>query len=302
MGWFSKKKEAAPSVRAAPGPDFAALAAATATDPKATEALWRAVYQLEHWHFVARGSMPDPRPHAVDLDGKGFLAGFTDAESAHRWAVSQKACMDDGSFAVLSMPTGSAAVYAARYIQSGLFGLVFNLDRNGFFAPLTNLLPMHLWELGRLPGGVSPAVLASAFDFDRAVRAVRAAPDKARTTNLIRAIFELDRWVLLSTIDNPKTPCPWTMGEEMCLVVFTDLLQGERMLKVAEKAGLPSPPQLMEAAPAAVIDMLERLPAVGVKQVVFNPCGEIFAMPVEKVIAALRPASGSAPMAGTGPA
>ncbi|MCC6678953.1 MAG: hypothetical protein IT436_17650 [Phycisphaerales bacterium] len=302
MGWFSKKKEAASPVQAAPGPDFAALAAAAAADAKAMGALWRAVYQLEQWHFVARGSMPEPRPHAVDLDGKGFLAAFTDGASAHRWAVSQKACMDDGSFAVLSMPTENAAAYAAGYVRSGIFGLVFDLDRSGFFAPLTNLLPMHLWELGRLPGGVSPAVLGSAFDFDRAVRAARATSDNARAASLLRAIFELDRWVLLSTTDNPMTPCPWPMGEQMCLVVFTDLLQGERMLKVAEKAGLSSAPQLMEAAPAALIDVLERLPAAGVKQVVFNPCGEFISMPIEKVIAGLRPASASAPKAGAGPA
>ena len=105
------------------------------------DALWRAVFSLEQWYFIARGNKDKPTPFASVVNGKPFLMGFTSTEGAQVFYARNK--LDDGkSHGILSIPSRNTA-YFTSFAQHGVFGILFNDHEKGFYTPLTNIQPMY---------------------------------------------------------------------------------------------------------------------------------------------------------------
>lgn len=106
------------------------------------EQLWAAVYALPSWYTVAR---PDSTQSFVGVvDNQPFLMAFTDKQRADQFARRQGFIDAAGSTTILALPVNGVVQMADQYRDQGIFGILFNDGPAGFFAPLTNLLPM--WQ------------------------------------------------------------------------------------------------------------------------------------------------------------
>lgn len=120
--------------------------------PETDQALWRAVFRLPSWRFVATGEEPNLLPFVGEIGGKPYLAAFTDQELCWQFAVRHKLERSKPEATVLSVDVDRAVQAAQQFVQIGVFGMVVNPDVHGFFAPLENLGPMFHWfmaEQGR---------------------------------------------------------------------------------------------------------------------------------------------------------
>ena len=108
----------------------------------AMDALWRSVYALERWIFIARGTDEAPSPYAGELPQGPMLFAFTTAERAHSCALAQGLTEEEAS-KLLAVPLPSAIEWAASFSSVGIHGITFDMPAYGYFAPLTNLLPMR---------------------------------------------------------------------------------------------------------------------------------------------------------------
>jgi hypothetical protein len=120
-----------------------ALAAAAATagiqDIDAQARLWRAVFSLEHWLFVARGELPNVQPLAVLVAQSPMLLAFTSAERARGDAVARGLTGTADAVELLAIPVASFVDSVPTYLAAGLAGVLFNEQSQGFGAPLQNL-------------------------------------------------------------------------------------------------------------------------------------------------------------------
>lgn len=123
--------------------DAAAEALRNAPDSfAAMDGLWRAVYALPSWAFIARGTDDAPTPFVGELDAGPMVFAFTTLGRAREGALSAGLDDDDAS-KVLSVPLPGAIEWLASFAESGVRGVVFDLPRFGYFAPLQNLVPMR---------------------------------------------------------------------------------------------------------------------------------------------------------------
>ncbi|MCS5714558.1 hypothetical protein NVV95_08330 [Herbiconiux sp. CPCC 205716] len=108
----------------------------------AMDALWRAVYSLDRWIFIARGTDEQPGPYAGELAQGPMLFAFTTGDRA-RAAGLGAGLSDDEASRLLAMPLPSAIEWAASFAAVGVKGIAFDLPTHGYFAPLSNLIPMR---------------------------------------------------------------------------------------------------------------------------------------------------------------
>ena len=120
-------------------------AALLSTQPEsfaAMDGLWRAVYALDHWIFIARGTDNQPGPYAGELPQGPMLFAFTTGERAKTAALGAGLSEEEAS-RLLAVPLPSAIEWAATFSAVGVKGIAFDLPTAGFFAPLENLIPMR---------------------------------------------------------------------------------------------------------------------------------------------------------------
>jgi hypothetical protein len=108
----------------------------------AMDALWRAVYGLERWIFIARGTDEAPGPYAGVLEQGPMLFAFTTGERARSAALAAGLSEDEAS-RLLAVPLPAAIEWAASFSAVGVQGIAFDVPAAGYFAPLTNLVPMR---------------------------------------------------------------------------------------------------------------------------------------------------------------
>lgn len=108
----------------------------------AMDRLWRAVYGLSHWAFVARGTDEAPTPFVGELAAGPMVFAFTTVGRAHDGALSA-GLDEEAASRVLAVPLPGAIEWLASFADSGVRGVVFDLPRFGYFAPLQNLVPMR---------------------------------------------------------------------------------------------------------------------------------------------------------------
>lgn len=130
---------------------LAAASQAAPGDRSAMDALWRAVYALDSWIFIARGEDDAPQPFIAEFGPGPLLMAFTTPERAKEGALNVGR---DAAFAerLLSVPLPAAIDWAAGFAPHGVAGILFDLPSQGYFAPLQNLIPMRDWMAANPPG------------------------------------------------------------------------------------------------------------------------------------------------------
>ncbi|QKK09634.1 MAG: hypothetical protein HND58_16640 [Planctomycetota bacterium] len=275
MGIFRKKpKTEAPGVAEV---DFATLAAEAAAGTKTQNDLWGAVYDLPQWHFIGHGEMPNTRPLTGSIDGTSYLFAFTDEKLAHQAALHNGITVN-GAFAGISMATPSAALYAARHLDTGVQGLMFNHvpGRQGFFTPLSNTLAQYQWFKGRLPAEVDPDILRTAFDFKTAVEAARRAGEERFRAIVITALL-LDRWIVWG---DESTPYKADADGVARVCMFTDGRSAERAEHAIFQSRGTAAPGRFDIDLSHGLDPIRRLQELGFAAVTINPLGGELQLPL----------------------
>jgi hypothetical protein len=108
----------------------------------AMDGLWRAVYGLDRWIFIARVSQDAPQPFMVEPGDGPLLLAYTTGERAVEGGMKQGLSREEASL-LLAIPLPGAIEWAASFAQAGVRAIAFDLPRFGYFAPLGNLLPMR---------------------------------------------------------------------------------------------------------------------------------------------------------------
>ena len=122
------------------GPDFDALVAAAKAGAPPQD-LWRAWYSLDaHW-LLGSPSTPGS-PFVGEVDGAGWVFLFTDSVRAFDTAPQLLGVTPEEVRAIkVHMP--GAIDWLVSLGASGVTGIRVNQGASGFFAPLTNLVPMR---------------------------------------------------------------------------------------------------------------------------------------------------------------
>lgn len=139
------------AVSADPSPELvtaideaAAASLAAPDDVAAQERLWRAVFAIDQWLFIARGSDDEPTPFALTTDDGPVIFAFSTAERARAAAVGF-GIADDEAGRLLGVPLPSAAAWVASYAEAGVEAMVFDAPTIGAMAPLSNLAAMAVY-------------------------------------------------------------------------------------------------------------------------------------------------------------
>ena len=122
----------------------AAVSIASPEDPAAQEALWRAVFALEKWIFIARGSDDEPSPFAAPVEGGPAIFAFSTADRAVA-AAAGFGIPEAEAGRLLAVPLPGAAGWVASFAEVGVASMVFDAPAIGATAPLTNLAAMAVW-------------------------------------------------------------------------------------------------------------------------------------------------------------
>ncbi|MFC7491833.1 MULTISPECIES: hypothetical protein [unclassified Knoellia] len=117
-------------------------ARAAGSDLDAQTALWQAMFELDQWYFVARGTLPDVAPLVGVVDGVPSLLAFTTGPRAREFALGNGFSEEEAS-QVLGVPTGSVLDLCEQFTAQGVDRLVVDQGVLGFFAPLPQLRPIH---------------------------------------------------------------------------------------------------------------------------------------------------------------
>lgn len=117
-------------------------ARAAGSDVDAQTALWQAMFELEQWYFVARGTMPDVGPLVGVVDGVPSLLAFTTGVRAREFALGNGFSEEEAS-QVLGVPTSAVLDLCDQFATQGVERLVVDQGALGFFAPLAQLRPIH---------------------------------------------------------------------------------------------------------------------------------------------------------------
>ncbi|WP_404383752.1 hypothetical protein LL946_00675 [Knoellia locipacati] len=108
----------------------------------AQTALWRAMFGLEKWFFVARGTPPEVGPLVGLVDEVPSLLAFTTGTRAREFALANGLDEEQAS-RVLSVPSSGILDLCDQLAQHGVRRLVVDQGTLGFFAPLDQLRPIH---------------------------------------------------------------------------------------------------------------------------------------------------------------
>jgi len=133
-----------PAAEAVAAIDAAAAASMAAPDDRAAqEGLWRAVFALERWIFIARGTEEQPTPFAATTEQGPAIFAFSTPERALEAAAGFGIPSEETR--MLTVPMPDAAGWVASYAESGVESMVFDAPVIGAMAPLANLAAMAVW-------------------------------------------------------------------------------------------------------------------------------------------------------------
>ncbi|KGN31964.1 hypothetical protein N802_19310 [Knoellia sinensis KCTC 19936] len=126
----------------APTIDELSNRARAAGDVSAQSDLWRAMFALDEWYFMASGGLPDGGPVVGIVDGVPSLLAFTTAGRARACGLANGKTEEDAN-QVLSVPREHFLDMCDQLAHQGVERLVVDQGTLGFFAPLDQLRAMH---------------------------------------------------------------------------------------------------------------------------------------------------------------
>ena len=117
-------------------------ARAAGSDVEAQTTLWQAMFELDRWYFVARGTLPDVAPLVGVVDGVPSLLAFTTGGRARDFALANGFSEEEAS-QVRGVQPGGVLDLCDQFTPPGVERLVVDQGVLGFFAPLAQLRPIH---------------------------------------------------------------------------------------------------------------------------------------------------------------
>lgn len=127
------------AIDTAAGPSMAAP-----DDREAQERLWRAVFALDKWIFIARGTDDQPTPFAAATEQGPAIFAFSTPQRAQDAAAGFGIPKEEVD-RLLAVPLPDAAGWVASYAEAGVESMVFDVPVIGAMAPLANLAAMAVW-------------------------------------------------------------------------------------------------------------------------------------------------------------
>ncbi len=111
----------------------------------AFEALWKEVFQLPTWYFLARKVQPTVEPFFALIDNKPWLCIFSDPDRLYQFATLQGIAQFPGQEVdVFSLDSVKGFAYALQYLKTDIHGVWFDLPQ-GFNAPLVTFRDIGLY-------------------------------------------------------------------------------------------------------------------------------------------------------------
>lgn len=236
------------------------LARAALHDPAAFDAYWRALFELESWHYVARDDWAaidrgekelNPSPFIGEVDGAPHLLAFTSGARAGDYARKYGLTGPDGNAMVLTMTPAGAVRNAIGYGEQGVAGVVFNLSDVGIRCPISQLEPMLL-HYRRL---------------DEVAEAARASGD---ISAYFAAVFTLPYWYFLvggRQPDGNPIPLVGTIDGAHHVFAFTS---AERAQAFAAEKNPGQPGEILRLPVRTAASIVRQLSTQGIEQVVFD--------------------------------
>ena len=288
-----------PTGSPAPGPEisdrFTELAAAVvaAASGPAMGAFWKAVYELDEWHFLPSTPHGESVDEAMDrgrplgpiiaqLEGKQFVAAFTSEARALACAKANGLAAAGAGFGILSMSMDDGAAYLCQLTDDTADGVIFNHNQGeaGMTAPLDNVAAMYEYHLDRIQAPM----------FDRFVRAVTAANSPQVWARLNRRFAEMERLYFIGDTDRPQSPQLFVHEESVCALLFTDEQHAGRGAGVIGGGGEEGRIPLISTTPRDAAVFLAQLrehsaaPGHPVKDVVINLGSQPFVMSIDDLV------------------
>lgn len=109
------------------------------------EVLWKEVFQLPHWYFLARKVNPSVEPFFALIDNKPWLTIFSDPDKLYEFASLQGVVQFPGQEVdVFSLDSVKGFAYALQYLKTDIHGIWFDLP-GGFNIPLNTFRDIGLY-------------------------------------------------------------------------------------------------------------------------------------------------------------
>ena len=118
--------------------------------------LWLEVFRLPEWFFIARGVLPNVYPYIAEANiiepNSHWIYAFTDTNRATFYAKKNNLFTEDHNTPLLSIPNNDNLIpWILQFYDQGVKGVFFNADGQGFFVPITQLLPIQEHLLDTYP-------------------------------------------------------------------------------------------------------------------------------------------------------
>ncbi|WP_152970426.1 hypothetical protein [Frigoribacterium sp. RIT-PI-h] len=117
-------------------------------DTDAQADLWDALFALDRWWFIARGELPDVQPLVVDVDGRLMVLASTSPERARQHGLA-RGLSEEEAGRLLALPSSGFVDDAVARERTGVFGVLFDVEGKGPYAPLGALDAMRRFGLDR---------------------------------------------------------------------------------------------------------------------------------------------------------
>ncbi|MFV0387264.1 MAG: hypothetical protein ACK5NT_00800 [Pyrinomonadaceae bacterium] len=155
-------------------PDFDSLTeiAYSSYNPKGLLELWKAVFSLQTWAFIAKGSVPDIYPFATPLkdiaDNQPLVLAFTDIQRCGDFVKNTSLAGIDKQDQIITIPTEANESYLEGLRQSGYYGIWFNADAKdgGFYGSFERIGELRIESRGANPDQYSVLMVGFRLGID----------------------------------------------------------------------------------------------------------------------------------------
>lgn len=252
-----------------------------ARSPTTLESLWRAVFALDSWHLLVKGAPPIVRPTFTRIDDHALLLLFTTASGARDY-LERRARRELDADGVLEMTPAAVMELLPPAVDAGIYGVLFNEPKHGFYAPLPSLLDMHEYFSGR--GGRGPSCFCGVrgLDFDALVRRIGSTPESP-SREVLRALARLPDWWFVCNPQNTDAVAVTLYRGAPAVLAFTDDWQALRGIERFSLAGDGDEVVLLQLGAKEAISWLPNFGSENIHHVIFNAAGESVVLPVERI-------------------
>jgi len=260
------------------GVDFDSLMAAYQRERsrEASEALWRAVFDLDEWVFLNVGSGESPRACSTMAGERLFVLAFTDAERAHAYAKQHGLLDEQGAAPIVAVGRDAVAEFLREAADDETYALLFNPGEMGFYTPLTNLGPM--WR--RFVAGLDAGPVG---EIDELVEEARLTGETEATERLWKAVFSLPSWIFVGEPDDPERPHCMMVHDRPVAMIFTSREKAHNFAVREEMIGEDEEATLLETPPSHAAAWLAEAGSEGLGGAVFDEGVNGFYLPIEEL-------------------